>query len=164
MSRLLQAFYLILKALNFWFFIIPGKIPLLAFIGYFFIIDWSVGDQPIYLFNRQLGGVNSWGHFFFWIGLGFPFLWSFSYIWAATKNGVNNSNTSALDAAIKFRNGQMNVTTPQKAFEILKDTSSLDLMKANEGNKTFESALQGFNSKYGTKPPPEVFKGLTNKD
>jgi hypothetical protein len=82
-------------------------------------------------------------------------------MFASTKSGVNNSNTSALDAAIKFRNGQMNVTTPQKAFEILKDTSSLDLMKANEGTEIFEQAVQGFNAKYGAKPPQEVFKGLT---
>ena len=58
----------------------------------------------------------------------------------------------------------MDVTSPQKAFEIYRETSSLDMMKANEGNPTFERAIQGYNAKYGNKPPQEVYKGLTEND
>lgn len=73
-------------------------------------------------------------------------------------------NNNSLDAALRYRNGQVDISTPQKAFDIYKKTASLDLMKANEENPTFQRAIQGYNALYGNKTGPETFNGLTEKD
>jgi hypothetical protein len=80
MSRLLQTFYLILKALNFWFFVIPSRLLIIAFVGYYFLMDYMIGDQPIYLYNRQLQAAGNFYYYMFWIGLGIPFFFIYMHV------------------------------------------------------------------------------------
>lgn len=164
MRNLWSLLNLFLKILNIWFFILSSRFPILNMAVLFFLMKWITKDQPHYLFVRELGGVKTWGYFLFMLFFEFPFFWSFFCLWGDVKMLSRNTNQPNLDSAIKFRDGQMNITTPQKAFEIYRETSSLDMMKAKEGNPTFERAIQGYKAVYGNKPPNEVYKDLTEND
>lgn len=165
MNFIIKIFLILLKVLNYWFFLIPGRFTILALVCYYFLIDYIVGDQAFYLFNRQLS--ESWEYLpgVFWIVFGFPTLWAFISMWADTMSGprFGDSMNSALDSAIAYRNGQMSISSPKKAFDIYRDTTHLDVMKKNSQNKTFEQAVQGFNAKYGNSSPQKIFKEFTKK-
>ena len=164
MRNLWSLLKLFLKILNIWFFILPSRFPILYMVGLFFLMKWVTKDQPHYLFVRELGGVKTWGYFLFMLFFEFPFFWSFFCLWGDVKMLSRRSNNNSLDAAIQYRNGQVDISTPQKAFDIYSKTASIDMMKANEGNPTFERAIQGYNALYGNKTGPETYNALTEKD
>ncbi len=166
MNSIIKIFIVALKVLNYWFFVIPGgRFALFVFVGHFLIIDYAQGDQPNYLFVRQLGGAGSLGHIGFYIIFGIPFFWSFISMFAMTSGSprLGSKMNSTLDNAIAYRNGQMNVASPKEAAEILQKTSHLDAMKIHGHMDSMKSAEQGFNAKYGSSSPSKVYKDIMKK-
>lgn len=162
-----KIFLFIFSLLNWWLLKIPSRFSFIALVGNFLIIRWFQDGRPLYMLERDLRGVSEFVLFTFWIAFGWPMFWAFICCWSASKmasSGFIKSNSSALDKVIDFRNGQMSNKTAQDSFEILKKTSSLDLMKANDGNPTFAKALNGFNALHSNSTPQKVYKDLTSKD
>ena len=165
MNLVIKLSFILLKLLNFWFFVIPGRFSLLALVGYNLGMYLYFGKWNMDIVRDTLG-YNTTSYNLFLLFVGFPMFWSFICCFASAKmtsNSRRGSLNSALDSAIEYRNGQMSVKTPQKAFDILKQTSSLDMMKANEKTPTFEQAIMGFNAKYGNASPTRIFDELTKK-
>jgi hypothetical protein len=79
-------------------------------------------------------------------------------------NPDNAPNPSALDQAIQFRNGQMSVSSPTEAAEILQKTSHLDAMKIHGNTDVMKSAQQGFDAKYGAASPTKVYNDIMRKE
>jgi hypothetical protein len=167
MKLIWKIFLFFLNLLKWWFFNIPSRFSLLALVGNFLIIYWFQDGRPLYLLQRDLRGISDFAYCAFWICFGFPLFFSFFCCWTEAKmtsSKFRKNSTSALDNAIEFRNGQKGIQTAQEAFKTLKNTASLDQMKANEGNSAFDKSIQGFNALYGNKTPQEVYKGLTKDD
>ncbi|MBN9294988.1 MAG: hypothetical protein J0G96_13505 [Flavobacteriia bacterium] len=166
MKLIWNFFLFILKILNWWFFKIPGRFSFFALVGYNLLIYFCFGRWSIEAVEESLGS-DSFKYFLFLLFIAFPMFWSFICCWSGAKmtsSQFSKNNTSVLDRAIDYRNGQIGVQTPKQAFETMKKTAVLDQMKANEGSKAFDKAMQGFNAQYGNKPPQAIFEKLTGKD
>jgi len=165
MNSVIKIFLILLKVLNYWFFVIPGRVALFAFIGYNLFIYFYFGAWDVNVVREALGGRYSTEYQLFLLFIVFPMVWSFFSMFAMTMDGPRFSNrtNSALDAAIAYRNGQMTVSTSKKAFEIYKDTAHLDVMSTNKNSAIFEQAVRGFNAKHGNSTPQKIFKAFTDK-
>lgn len=166
MKKVWKILLFILNLLNWWLLKIPSRFSVLALVGYNLFIYFAFGRWSIDAVQETLG-FGTYKMALFHLFISFPMFWSFICCWSGAKMATSNfrkSNTSALDNAIEYRDGQIGVQTPQEAFETMKKTAVLDQMKANEGNASFDKAIQGFNAELGNKPPQEVYKGLTKKD
>jgi hypothetical protein len=153
----------ILWLLNLWFFKLPSRLTVIAFCGYYLAIELIIGDQPTYLFNRDLEAIGFGLYYLFWIGLGFPFFWSFVSMFAGSENLPGMADNS-LKEAIRFRDGQMSISTPQKAFEIQKKTAVLDVLNENSNSHIHRKAMEGFRALHGDEPPQKTYKSLIEKD
>jgi len=165
MNSVIKLFLIILKVLNFLLFVMPSRFSLLVLFGYNFAIYLYFGAWSIETVQQTLG-YDSIAYKLFLLFVEFPIFWSFICCFADAKMASSHragTISSALDSAIAYRNGQMSNKTPQKAFDILRKTSNLDVMKANENNPTFEQAIMGFNAKYGNSSPTKVFNEFTKK-
>ncbi len=166
MSKILRAFLLIFKCLNWILFVIPSRYSLFVLFGYNFAIYLYFGKWSAEAVQRELGH-GSFAYFLFNLFVAFPMFWAFICCWSAAKMtsaGFNNKVNTALNNAIAYRNGQIGNKTAKEAFDIYKDTAHLDLMKANQGNASFNKAIQGFNVEFGNKTPQEVFNAFTKKE
>ncbi|MES2589741.1 MAG: hypothetical protein V4622_12235 [Bacteroidota bacterium] len=165
MKVILNIFRFILKALNFWIFQISSRVPLLSMMSNFLIIHWFKDGRPIHLLERDLRGISDFVYYAFMVCFALPMFWGFICCWTnakLTSSKFIKNNTSALDNAIEYRNGQIGVQTPQQAFETMKKTDVLDQIRANKGIDAYDKALTGFNAQYGNQTPQNTFKGLTN--
>lgn len=160
-----RIFLWVLKVLNYWFFVIPGRFSLLVLFGYNFAIylyfgKWSVGAIQDYY------GFGTTSLFLFNLFIVFPMFWAFLSCWTAAKMtsaGFSGQINTALNNAIAYRNAQLSNKTAKEAFSIYKDTCHLDLIKANQGTPQFDKAMQGFNAEFGNKTPQETLNAFTKK-
>lgn len=152
-----------LKALYLWYWVIPIRFSVLAFAAYFGVMYLLYGS----LYASDIQNVlEANGVGMFW-GFVVPFVVPVFLSLGATFSGGGNPNasTSAIDDAIKFRNGQMNIAPPKKAAEILRKTAHLDVIQANkDSNDVFKNASYGFDAKYGISSPTKVFDDIMKND
>lgn len=158
------AILILIRLLNIWFFIIPGRLTVIAFVTYYLILSWIIGDQPIYLFNRSLKEKGEWSYLLFWIFFGWPLFWSFVCMFASSSTTAGTIENSTLKSVLKFRDGQMSVSTPKKAFRIFQKTALLDVIDDNVEKEQLKRAGQGFNALYGNVAPQEIYKGLMDDE
>lgn len=165
MNLVIKIFLILLKVLNYWFFVIPGRFSLLVLFGYNFAIYLYFGKWSAEVIQDYYGfGTTSL--FLFNLFIVFPMFWAFLSCWTTAKmtsSGFSGQVNTALNNAIAYRNGQMSNKTAQEAFKIYKDTAHFDLMNVNQGNSQFEKAIQGFNAQFGNKTPQEAFNAFTKK-
>ena len=113
----------------------------------------------MYLFQRELESKGTIAECLFWVGIGFPLFWSFISAFASTSN---YGNKNLVDSILRFRNGQMDVATPKKAYNIFKRTAMLDVMKEHQGEHIYDKAMQGFKAMHGNDSPTTIYKELLN--
>lgn len=145
-----------------WYWMIPIRLGALAFAGYFllmYLIYGSLSPIEIRLFLKESGTTMFWG---FFVPFGVPTLLSLGAMFGVTSPSAA-PNLNNINRAIQFRNGQMSVSTPQGAAEILEKTAHLDMIAANSDQPVFNSALQGFDAKYGASSPTTVFNEMMKK-
>lgn len=146
-----------------WYWMIPLRMGVIAFAGYFlmmFAIYGTISPTEIKLLLKDNGITMFWGYF---IPFGIPTLLAFGAMFAATGASNIAPSPTALEDAIAYRNGQMSITTPQKAAEILNKTSNLDAMKVYGDMEVMKIAQQGFDAKYGASTPNRVFDDMMKK-
>lgn len=165
MNFVVKMFLILLKVLNYWFFVIPSRFTVLLIavqmvVSYLIFGDWGmVGVRNTFGYDTILYNL-------YLVFVGGPMFWAFICAWSDAKmasNGFSGQINSSLNNAIAYRNAQMGNKTAQEAFGIYKDTAHLDVMKANQGNHSFDKAVQGFNAQYGNKTPQETFNAFTKK-
>lgn len=155
MNTIAKILLYLAKALNYWFLVIPIRFSFIAFIGYNTLIYFIAGSFDVRLAEKV---VNEFGINSVWLvfGLGLPYFISFFSMFAVTRK--SSENTSSLDKAIEYRNGQMSVKTDKEAFEIYKKTTLLDVMKANKDEYAYKQAIKGFNATSGNDTPQKVLR------
>ena len=154
---------IILKALYMWYWMLPIRLGLLALVAYFGMIYFIFGSLQMTQIRDILeaSDMNTFTGLF--IPFGVPMLLALGSTFGVTYAG-HAPSPSALDRAIQFRNGQMSVSTPQQAADILQKTAHLDLISANKDtNSVFRSAAHGFDAKYGASSPTKVYNDIMNK-
>lgn len=106
-----------------------------------------------------------------YIFFGWPAFFSFGAIMGGSGNS-SGKGSDALSDLIDFRNGQMLISSPSEAAEILKKTAHLDVMQQNQrSNEVFSSrhtdaighASSGFQASYGLHSPSTLYKDLVKK-
>lgn len=146
---------LILKIIYFWYWHIPTKFGMLAFIGYFLLIYIFFGAISVSEIKVILGKNDATFFICFWLPFAVPMLLSLGAIFGSSAGPKGKS----LEDAIKFRNGQMNVSADKEASEILRKTSYLDMLNSNDSD-VFKKARRGFDATYGASSPTKAFRDL----
>lgn len=154
---------LIFKALYMWYWMLPIRLGFLALVAYIGMMYFAYGSLQMSEI-RDVLEANGIGTFFgFFVPFGVPVFLSLGATFGIATS-TNAPAPNALEQAIQFRNGQMNISTPQGAADILQKTAHLDLINANKDtNPVFKSAAHGFNAKYGASSPTKVYNDIMNK-
>lgn len=158
MSQLLKIILISLKVINYWLLVIPTKLSFFAFIGYNALIYLCFGEIDMNTIREDLGGRGSYMYLFFMIFIGLPYIISFFSMFSQGMIAPGVATNSALDRAIAYRNGQMNVSTPNKAYDIYKQTAHLDVIKANSDNELGRKVARGFTAEMRNASPQEIYK------
>lgn len=165
MNLVIKIFLILLKALNYWFLVLPARFTVLLIAVYMVASYLIFGDWGM-VGVRNTFGYGTTPYNLYVVFVCGPMFWAFICAWSdakmtsATFSGQVNT---ALNNAIAYRNGQMSNKTAKEAFGIYKDTAHLDLMKANQGNPHFDKAMTGFNAQFGNKTAQEAFNAFTKK-
>jgi len=152
----------LLTLLYLWYWMIPIRFSALAFFAYFglmYMIYGSLDPTEIERLLKSYGISMFWG---FFVPFGVPTFLSLGAMFGTTSPD-NAPSPSALDQAIQFRNGQMSVSSPTEAAEILEKTSHLDAMRVYGHMDVMKSAQQGFDAKYGASSPTKVYNDIMKK-
>jgi len=153
-----------LRILCFWFFFIPSRLSIFSFFLCFFAMQLIIGDTPIYLFNRHIGGAGSLNYGLFWIGLGIPLLISFFSMFGDSTNETAKNVDSKLQQLINYRNGQILHKTPKEGYEIYKQTALLDVMSKSEDDEVLRKVKAGFNASQQNLSVTRLYEDFINKD
>lgn len=154
MNKLVLFFLYAVKMLYYWTIILPFRysiISLMFYPGlmYLFFGTTSMNDIQYRIFKDDL-----LAQYFVFAFFGLPFLVAGFSIIGRYVGG------SSLDGVIHYRNQKMKYATPEKAYEIMKKTSHLDVIKSNP---YFNNALVGFKNTNRNAGPTRVYEGLVNK-
>jgi len=104
--------------------------------------------------------ISPFGQFMAFLFFGLPSLIGFFSFTSVTDSNTGNNFNRHLDDVIAHRNNMMNYSTPKEAYQIMKKTSHLDVMKSSP---EFNNALKGFNATSGRESPSRVYKELMKK-
>lgn len=146
------------RVIYLWYWWIPIQLGILSLMSYFGLIYLLFGTIDITEIQEILGNCETSFFLYFWVPFAVPIFLSLGACFASPVG----SKSRSLDEAIRYRNGQMSVKPDKEAAEILGRTSYLDMLNSNDWN-VFLAARQGFDARYGAKPPTEVFKDLMKK-
>jgi len=158
MKKLLKIILISLKVINYWLLVIPAKFSFFAFVGYCLFVYFYFDTVHISEIREVLGGSESLGYNLFMIFIGLPFMISFFSMFSQGMAAPGVSTNSALDRAIAYRNGLMNVSTPNRAYDIYKQTAHLDVIKANSDNELGRKVARGFTAEMRNASPQEIYK------
>lgn len=153
----------VLRALLWWFFLLPWRYSIFVFLAFFLAIQMSIGDQPIHLFNRSLGGVGSSGYYIFWLFLGGPYFISFFTLFGAS-NHLGDKTDDTLKRLIAFRNGQILHRSPKEGYEIFKKTALLDVMNDKENDEVIGKVKRGFNASHLNRDVTTIYEEFIGKN
>jgi len=153
---------LILKILKAWYWDIPIRFNILAFLGYFAIIYLVFGTIEVDGIESILKAYDISFFVAIVIPLGIPMFLSFGAMFPESPIGCS-PNKSALQSVIKYRNGQMSITSDKNAAEIYAKTADLDVMNANSDSEIYKTAIRGFNATYGASNPTKVYNDMMKK-
>ena len=158
MKNLLKIILISLKVINYWLLVIPAKFSFFAFVGYCLFVYFYFDTVHISEIREVLGGSESLGYNLFMIFIGLPFTISFFSMFSQGMSAPGSAVNTALDSVIEYRNGQMNITTPNKAYEIYKKTAHLDVIKANANSELGRKVSEGFTAEMRNASPQEIYK------
>jgi hypothetical protein len=158
MNWLLKIILISIKVINYWLLVIPTKLSFFAFIGYNALIYFYFGEIDVNTVKRELNGLGYFENLTFFIFFGIPYVLSFFSMFSQTTSGPGNSIDTTLDRAIAYRNGQMDISTPNKAYEIYRKTAHLDVIKANANSELGGKVARGFVAEMRNAPPQEIYK------
>lgn len=154
----------VLRALFWWFFLLPWRYSIFVFLAFFLAIQLSIGDQSLHLFNRSLGGLGSCGYNMFWLFLGGPCFISFFTLFGASTHHLGNKTDDKLKQLIAFRNGQILHRGPKEGYEIFKKTALLDVMEDQENNEVMRKIKAGFNGSHLNRSVTSIYDEFIDKE
>lgn len=154
----------VLRVLLWWFFMIPSRYTIFAFLAFFFTIQLSIGDQPLHLFNRSLGGTGSLGYNTFWLFLGAPCFISFFTLFGGSTHHLGDITDDKLKRLIAYRNGQILHKGPKEGYEIYKKTALLDVMNDNENDEVIGKVKRGFNASHLNRDVTTIYEEFIGKN
>ncbi|MBC9812187.1 hypothetical protein H9Y05_06810 [Crocinitomicaceae bacterium CZZ-1] len=154
----------VLRALFWWFFLLPWCYSIFVFVLFFLAIQMSIGDQSIHLFNRSLGGVGSCGYNMFWLFLGGPCFISFFTLFGASTHQIGDRTDDKLKRLIAFRSGQILHKGAKEGYEIYKKTALLDVMNDNENDEVIGKVKRGFNASHLNRDVTTIYEEFIGKN
>lgn len=153
-----RSIYLILKISRWWFWEIPTRFSILALCSYSGLLFLLFGSMNVSKIENIIESVNLPSKL--WMFIGTPMFVSFVSLFVGAK--VSN-DIEALEKVIRFRNGQMGISSDKKASKILQKTSQLDVLSTHDNSEMYEKAKRGFEARFGTSSPTTVFKKLMDE-
>ena len=151
-----------IKLLIFWIWDLPVKVGLWGVFFYFGLMFLLVGSADMSEIKYKILEGQHFAQFLLFLFCGVPGFVSFFVFlsWFDMKPNPDSSLDSHLDSVISHRDNMMRNSTPQEAYNIMKNTSNLDMMK---NNSAFTNAKIGFNAVEGRNTPSRVFNGLMGR-
>lgn len=160
MNTIAKILLYLAKALNYWFIVIPINLNLIAILAYVGILYISFGTVDMGEI-RSVVGDGSFMHIFLGIFICIPTLVSF-FSFLSPKNNISSGFNNSIDSAIAHRNMMMNHSSPVEAYEIMKKTGHLDVIKSGS-DSVFREAKMGFDATVGNNGPASIYNDLMNK-
>jgi len=158
MNTIVKIFLYLAKALNAWVFTIPAQLNIVASLMYIGIMYLFFGT-PYMTEILKIVGAGGVAHVLLIIFLGIPMLVSFASLMSPEFNAGSEINRN-IDSLIAHRNNMMRNTPSKEAYNIMKNTAHLDVMKSSSD---FTDAVKGFNATVGKDGTSKIYNDLMNK-
>ena len=155
MNTIVKILLYLAKLVNAWVFTIPAKFNILASIMYIGIMYLFFGT-PYMNEIIKIVGEGGVAHVLLVVFLGVPFLISFASIMAPEFDLGNNINRN-LDSLFVHRNNMMRNSSAGDAYEIMKNTAHLDVMRSSP---EFRDAVIGFDATVGKEGTSKIYNDL----
>ena len=158
MNTIVKIFLYLVKVIVFWVIEIPSKLNIFATFMYFGLMYLCFGTASMSDIKHGVFEDNWYAQALVFIFFGAPALIGF-FCFLGLSIGSSDAMGS-IDSVIAYRNQKMKHASPKEAYEIMKKTAHLDVVKSDP---SFDNARAGFRNTTRNAGPSSVYKDLMDK-